>query len=87
MASKTPCTYEVYSITCGERNQYLCTTNRREAMLLYAHLCEGGTLPRLAINGRQLTIEEAAKYNQKALGQRVRLARRPETGRKRYESI
>ena len=52
-------TYEVYMIVQGTKSTILTTTDKREATRKYSTLCGGGALPRIAIDGKQLTIEEA----------------------------
>lgn len=52
-------TYEVYIIVQGTKSTILTTTDKREATRKYSTLCGGGALPRIAIDGKQLTIEEA----------------------------
>lgn len=59
MAKKKIKTYEVYIINCGHRHTYLTTTDKREATRKYSTLCGGGALPRISVDGKQLTIEEA----------------------------
>ena len=58
-AKKKLKTYEVYTVSCGVKNIILTTTDKREATRKYSTLCGGGALPRIAIDGKQLTIEEA----------------------------
>ena len=52
-------TYEIYLIVSGAKSTILTTTDKREATRKYSTLCGGGALPRVAIDGKQLTIEEA----------------------------
>lgn len=87
MAQRTLYTYEVYTVQSGERHQYLCTTSRKKALLLYVHLAEGGILPRLSIDGRQLTIDEAGKLAAKWLGHRSKTIQRPERERTAHEQV
>lgn len=75
-------TYEVYIIVQGTKSTILTTTDKREATRKYSTLCGGGALPRIAIDGKQLTIEEAYDlYSvQDAARHRVgEYVRRPET--------
>lgn len=55
--------------------------------MLYVHLAEGGILPRLSIDGRQLTIDEAGKLAAKWLGHRLKTIQRPERGRTAHEQV
>lgn len=76
-------TYEVYIIVQGTKSTILTTTERREAVRKYSTLCGGGALPRIAIDGKQLTIEEAYDlYSvQDAARHRVgKYVRKPEIG-------
>ena len=52
-------TYEIYLIVSGAKSTILTTTDKREATRKYSTLCGGGALPRVAIDGKPLTIEEA----------------------------
>lgn len=84
-------TYEIYLIVSGAKSTILTTTDRREAIRKYSTLCGGGALPRISIDGKQLTIEEA--YNlysvQDAARHRVgKYVRKPEirgTDRRNYD--
>lgn len=80
MAKKKIKTYEVYIVNCGYRHTYLTTTDKKRAVRVYSRLCYTGALPRISIDGVQLTIEEATRYNEPTIGSH---ARRPETGRTR----
>lgn len=68
-------TYEVYTITCGVKNSQLITKKRDEAVECYSTLRYTGALPRISVNGRQLTIAEATKYDNPRLGAKARMKR------------
>ena len=80
-------TYEVYMIVQGTKSTILTTTDKREATRKYSTLCGGGALPRIAIDGRQLTIAESYEFNNVVTGSKTRwgkYARRPEMTRKMH---
>lgn len=76
-------TYEVYIIVQGTKSTILTTTDRREAVRKYSTLCGGGALPRISIDGKQLTIAECIKFNNPTIASKAgsrwgKYARRPE---------
>ena len=76
-------TYEVYIIVQGTKSTILTTTDKREATRKYSTLCGGGALPRIAIDGKQLTIAECIKFNNPTIASKAgsrwgKYARRPE---------
>ena len=76
-------TYEVYIIVQGTKSTILTTTDRREAVRKYSTLCSGGALPRISIDGKQLTIAECIKFNNPTIASKAgsrwgKYARRPE---------
>ena len=76
-------TYEVYMIVQGTKSTILTTTDKREATRKYSTLCGGGALPRIAIDGKQLTIAECIKFNDPTIASKAgsrwgKYARRPE---------
>ena len=74
MKKETLKTYEIYTITCGHKSLLYTTTSRKEAVNFYSKLCGGGALPRIAIDGKQLTIAECIKAGSRW----GKYARRPE---------
>ena len=76
-------TYEIYLIVQGTKSTILTTTDKREATRKYSTLCGGGALPRISIDGKQLTIEEANDLYSVQDADRHRVGkyvRNPETG-------
>lgn len=65
-------TYEVYTIACGVKSPSFTTHKREEAVECYSSLRYTGALPRISVNGRQLTIAEATKYDDPKVGARCR---------------
>ena len=83
MKKETLKTYEIYTITCGHKSLLYTTTSRKEAVNFYSKLCGGGALPRIAIDGKQLTIAECIKFNNPTIASKAgsrwgKYARRPE---------
>lgn len=68
-------TYEVYTITCGVKSPPFITHKKAEAVECYSSLRYTGALPRISVNGRQLTIAEATKYDNPRLGAKARMKR------------
>lgn len=64
--------YEVFTISCGVKSPILTTNRREEAVECYSMLRYTGALPRISVNGRQLTIAEATKYDDPKIGVRCR---------------
>ena len=80
-------TYEVYIIVQGTKSTILTTTDKKECEKTYSRLCYTGALPRIAIDGRQLTIAESCEFNNAVTGSKTRwgkYARRPEMTRKMH---
>lgn len=83
-AKKKIKTYEVYTVSCGVKNIILTTTDKKECEKTYSRLCYTGALPRIAIDGRQLTIAESYEFDNVVTGSKTRwgkYARRPEITR------
>lgn len=80
-------TYEVYMIVQGTKSTILTTTDKKECEKTYSRLCYTGALPRIAIDGRQLTIAESYEFDNVVTGSKTRwgkYARRPEMTQKMH---
>lgn len=61
-------TYELYTLSAGEKYLLMRTTNKKEIVKRYTAMLTAGSYPRVAVDGEQLTIAKAdERFNKNVL--------------------